>query len=428
MQNQEHHVRHNFVANVTDAAFFGLGMGLSSFTTVIPLFIATLTNSTILIGLVASLHMIGWQLPQLFTAGMVAKRRRFLPLVLWTTIHERWPFIALGFVCIALAGGLLGKTAALPLAFVFVLCHAFGGGITATAWQTMIGKIIPTGIRGTFYGIQSSAAAIMGTGGALLAGLFLTTLPYPVNFAACFFVTGVAMMVSLGFLAVSHEDAHEVIEAERPQGRAFWAHLWEIFKRDSNFRWFVVARSLSQLAQMVSSFFTIYAVREFGLSLAVAASLAGVQTLAQAFANPLIGRMGDIHGHRRMFALTNVMLALSALAAISAHNQTWFYVIFFLAGIVNAQWTTSLAMIVEFGTEIERPYYIGIANTAIAPATLLAPILGGAIVDVFGFKTMFMLSIALATASIWVTMVMLQDPRKRKPVSWSETAPAVAGD
>lgn len=428
MQNQEHHVRHNFVANVTDAAFFGFGMGASSFTTVIPLFIATLTESTILIGLVAALHTIGWQLPQIFTANSVAKRSRFLPMVVWMTIHERWPFLALGFVAIALAGGLLGKPEALWLAFIFVLCHSFGGGVTATAWQTMIGKIIPTRIRGTFYGVQSSAAALMGTGGALMAGFFLASLPYPVNFAACFMATGIAMMISLGFLAVSHEDAHEVIHAERPEGRAFWAHLWQIFKRDANFRWFLVARSLSQLAQMVAAFYSIYAVRDFGVSLALAATLSGVQTMSQAFANPIVGRLGDMYGHRRMFALTNIALALGALAALSAHSQAWFYIIFILAGVVNAQWTTSLAMTVEFGTEVERPYYIGIANTAIAPATLLAPILGGALVDLFGFKTMFLAGIILAAASAWVALAVLNDPRKRKPVSWSETAPAVAGD
>ncbi len=428
MQTPEKYVRYNIFANVTDAAFFGFGMGVSSFVTMIPLFIASLTDSTILIGLVASLHMVGWQLPQIFMSSMVARRKRYLPMVLWTTIHERWPFIALGFLCIALAGGVLGKAAALPLAFIFVLCHAFGGGITANAWQTMIGKIIPTRIRGTFYGIQSSAAALMGSAGALLAGFLLATLPYPLNFAVCFFLTGIAMMVSLGFLAISHEDAHVIEAAEQPKGRAFWAHLRDIFMRDANFRWFIVARSLSQLAQMVAAFYTIYAVRDFGLSLGTAGVLAGIQGLTQAIANPLVGRLGDIYGHRRTFALTNVLLAVSAFAAFSAQSPAWFYVIFALAGMVNAQWTTSLAMLVEFGTEVERPYYIGLANTAIAPATLLAPIIGGAIVDVFGFKTMFFVAIVIALICVWVTMVLLNDPHKRKPVSWSSAASAVAGD
>ena len=53
MQSAEirQNTRHNFTVNIADAAFFGLGLGFASFVTVIPLFVNTLTQSTILIGL-----------------------------------------------------------------------------------------------------------------------------------------------------------------------------------------------------------------------------------------------------------------------------------------------------------------------------------------------------------------------------------------
>ena len=37
-----------------------------------------------------------------------------------------------------------------------------------------------------------------------------------------------------------------------------------------------------------------------------------------------------------------------------------------------------------FGSEAERPVYIGLSNTLIAPATILAPVLGGLIADLAG--------------------------------------------
>ena len=91
------HVRFNFTVNILDGAFYGIGaLGLASFVTVIPLFLNSLGASTTLIGLVTSLHAIGWQMPQLFTANRVAKMRQYKPFILFMTFHERWPFILRG--------------------------------------------------------------------------------------------------------------------------------------------------------------------------------------------------------------------------------------------------------------------------------------------------------------------------------------------
>ena len=85
--------RFNFAVNALDAAFFGLGLGFASFVTVIPLFVNSLTDSTTLIGIIASIQAVGWQLPQLLTSRRVASLRLYRPMVLSMTIHERWPFL-----------------------------------------------------------------------------------------------------------------------------------------------------------------------------------------------------------------------------------------------------------------------------------------------------------------------------------------------
>jgi hypothetical protein len=82
----------NFFVNVIDGGFFGLALGFASFSTVIPLFVSTLTDSAILIGLIPAIHVVGWQLPQLFTAHRVAQQKRYKPMVMFFTIHERLPF------------------------------------------------------------------------------------------------------------------------------------------------------------------------------------------------------------------------------------------------------------------------------------------------------------------------------------------------
>src|SRR5687768_18391669 len=94
------HLRYNVTVNLLDGGFFGVAIGFVSFSTILPLFVASMTTSATLIGLVPAIHAAGWLLPQLFTANHTARLRRYQRTVLMTTIDERIPF--LGFVIIAL--------------------------------------------------------------------------------------------------------------------------------------------------------------------------------------------------------------------------------------------------------------------------------------------------------------------------------------
>ena len=381
-------VRFNFTVNVLDGAFFGMGLGFASYVTVIPLFVASLTHSSVLIGLIASLHMIGWQLPQLLTSNRVARLRRYKPMVVLMTLNERVPFFFLAIV--ALAVPTLGRDLALVLAFILIVWQAMGGGFTGTAWQSMIAKIMPTDWRGTFYGMQSAAANLLSSGGAVIAGIVLKTIAAPANFALCFLLAGFAMLISFGFLASTREPEAPAAREVSRTPREFWRSLIEIMRKDGNFRIFIGARILSQVASVGLAFFTVYAVRHFRMDAGTAGLLTGVLLLAQMVASPVFGWLGDRTSHRLMFAGGIFLAGGSAALALFAPTLAWFYGVFAIAGLAGgALWTTLNALTVEFGTEAERPSYIGLTNTLVAPATLLAPILGGWLADTTGFSSIY---------------------------------------
>jgi hypothetical protein len=56
------HLRYNIIVNLLDGGFFGLAIGFASFGTILPLFVASMTDSAMLIGLV-------WCLPSMVQAG-----------------------------------------------------------------------------------------------------------------------------------------------------------------------------------------------------------------------------------------------------------------------------------------------------------------------------------------------------------------------
>ncbi len=402
-------VRFNFTVNVLDGAFFGFGLGIASYVTVIPLFVSTLTDSSALIGLIAAMHMIGWQLPQLLTANRVARMRRFKPMVMLMTLNERLPFFALTLVALALPT--IGKEWGLLLTFIFVIWQASGGGFTGTAWQSLIGKIMPQDWRGTFYGVQSSAANLLGSGGAILAGVILKTIEAPQSFALCFFICGAGMMISLAFLGSTREPESPPAREQSRSISEFWQGISKIIRGDSNLRLFILARSAAQISSVGFAFFTIYATRFHGMDAGTAGIMTGVLMLTQTVANPIVGWLGDRTSHRIIFALGAVMAGSSALIALLAPSLGWFYLVFAMTGAAGAAlWTTVNALTYDFGPPEDRPYYIGLINTLVAPAALIAPLAGGWLADNVGYSATFIIA-AVSGILTAVLVTGIREPR-----------------
>jgi MFS family permease len=403
-------LKHNFIANLLDGSFFGLGIGFASFVTVIPLFVSQLTDSAVLIGLIPAIHSMGWQLPQLLTVNHVSRQSRYKPTAVVMTLQERLPFLGLAIVAWMLPS--LSRQTALVLTFVLLIWQGMGGGFTATAWQAMIGKIMPPRRVGTFYGLQSAAANLFASAGAIGAGVLLDRLQAPSGFAVCFLIASLSMAVSWAFLSTTRELATPP-PARTSAARPLSHKLIEILRRDVNFRWFLVVRMLSQVALMAVGFYTVFAVRHLGMNVLTAGAMTAVLTAAQVAANPVMGWVGDRWGNRAAMLFGAFSAAGSALIALLAPSVEWFYLAFALAGIANvAFWTVALAMTLEFNSGEDRPAYIGLANSLIAPVTMLAPVLGGWLADAAGYPAMFLVTVIGGLATALVVAAALRDPRR----------------
>ena len=401
-------LKFNIAAGLADAGFFGIGWGFGSFGTIIPLFFAKMTTSAILIGLIPAIHAVGWQIPQLFTAGWVSRMRRYKPAVLWMTIHERVPFLGLALTAWLLP--VVGVQVALPLALFMLIWQGIGSGLSANPWQSMIAKIIPNDAHGTFFGAQSAVANVLISFSAVGAGYLLDILHSPWDFVLCFVLTFIAMSFSYICLALTREplDTEKVMP---PEDHDFWKSAAAILRRDANFRWFLAFRVVYQFATMGFAFYIIYGLVAFNMDALTAGYLTAALTVSQTAANLGMGWLADRLGHRSMLIAGAFAVALSSFAAFAAPSLGWMYLVFVLSGLANVSyWTIGMAMTVRFGSETERPVYIGLANTLIAPATILAPVLGGWIADKAGYHTTFILSALGGLLTALVLIFLVKNP------------------
>lgn len=414
-KNIRQNLKHNITVGLLDGGLFGMALGFASFGGILPLFFTSMTDSALLIGLVPAIHSAGWLFPQLFTASHVARLRQYKRNVLLMTIHERVPFLGLAITALLLP--VIGKNTGLIISFLLLIWQGLGGGFTANSWTSMISKIMPAESRGTFFGFQAGLANLLLSGTAILAGYLLDYLDQPYDFALCFFLASIFFGLSWLALASTREpeDTEKVIPEVQPH---FWEDSKKILKRDSNFSWFLFARFLSQFASMGFSFYIVYALREFNMDEVTSGFLIATLTISQTVANIAMGWLGDRWGHRSMLIIGAVAALLSSILAWLATSIAWFYPIFLLAGLTNVSiWTIGMTMTVDFGSEADRPLYIGLSQTLTAPATILAPLIGGWIVDLTGFIPTFSISAILSVGLIAVLLFLVKDPHKHRPIT-----------
>ncbi len=406
------HLRFNFTIGLLDGGFFGLGIGFASFSAIIPLFVHHLTESALLIGLVPAIHNMGWQLPQLLMAGWLGRVRRYKPLTLWMTIHERLPF--LGLAGVALLVPHWSSSMVLTLTFLMLIWQGFGAGLAANPWTNMVSKVIPRDLLGTFFGAQSAAFNGLAGIAAIGAGIVLDRLAGPWNFSLCFTLTFIFMGISYLFLSLTREP--ESLPPQEQQARPLWNRSLDVLKHDANFRAFLGVRILSQFGGMAFAFYIIYAVQQFAMSDAAAGIMVAILLTGQVILSPVMGRLGDRWSHRGVMSLGAVGAALSALLAWKASSVQWFYPIFLLEAVaVVAIWTIPLALSVAFAHhEDERPLYVGMANTLPAPAAILAPVFGGWLADIAGFHVTFILSAIFALSMAAALWFLVKDPSRHK--------------
>ncbi len=406
----ETNFRWNFTVNTVDLSFYTFGFTLVSQATVLPLLVSHLTSSKLLIGLIPATYSLGYLLPQLLTANFTESLRRKLPfLTLVGGLVERTPFLWIGLVVWLLAKP--SPTITLVAFFVLLATTAAGNGLCNPAWYDMIAKAIPVRRRGLWAGVSNSLGAFMGIAGAAVAGRILIEKPFPDNFALCFLLTSAAMLISWFGLAANREAVSPTFKPVIGLGK-YLSQLPAVLRRDNNYVHFLIGRSVANLGGMAAGFFMVYGVERFSLGGADAGALTAVLVGSQALLNLLLGNLADRRGHKLVLMLGTFIMALAAIAAWMATSPAWLYVAFALLGASLAADTVSgMNIILEFCAAEDRPTYIGLTNTLLAPAKILSPILGGWLATLMGYSPMFLVALGVSVLGGLLYVVWVREPR-----------------
>ncbi len=401
----------NFAVNVSDIIFITLGLSLISRDTVLPVLISQLTDSKFAIGLLPAIASLGYYLPQLLMASFAEGLRYKKPFVIFVGgLGERLPYPLVGLAVWLLA--LTSPNAALVILLVGVGMATLSSGIATPAWYDMIAKVIPVQRRGLWSGLGHGIGALLGVAGAWFVGRILVGYAFPSNFGLLFLLATIFISISWMSIALTREPPSTTTKARVPL-RYYLRQLPAVLRRDRNYRRYLVSRTVVNLGAMAGGFFMVYGVQRFAIDGAGVGLLTGVLIGSVALMNLVWGLLGDRHGHKSVLTAAAFLVCAAPLIAYLAPSPLWLALTFVLMGSYQAaDHASALNIILEFCAPEDRPTYIGLTNTLLAPVLIVAPLIGGGLATLFGFQTLFVVAALVAGGGALLLSLWVQEPRQ----------------
>jgi MFS family permease len=398
----------NFTAALVDAAGWGLGMGLISHTTFLPLFVGQLTASPYAIGAISAVMSLGWFMPGLLVAGAIERRATVKGWVIAVAAVERGTLLLLALLIAA-----LGREHRGPLLAAFFACWLVtnaGVGCNTPAYYKLIAKTISPLRRGRLYGVGGALAGLLGIAGGELAGRLLGKYGYPDGFAACFLGAFLVLTLTVLPLAGMREPVG-CGAAPRSPGSRF--PLLEV-AADRRLRGLILSHAFFCATLMAMAFYTEYAVERFRARAGDVAHFTSAQMAAQVVAYLLVGWIGDRRGNVLALQLASAAGVIAAALAWRAASIGALYPVFALAQLASVGWSLCwVNYVLELSPPDRTASYVALVSLALGPFRVGLPLLGSFLVRRYGYEAMFGAAGGLTALSLAALLAWVPEPRAK---------------
>lgn len=201
-------------------------------------------------------------------------------------------------------------------------------------------------------------------------------------------------------------------------------------------RWAVTATVAGSAVAMITG--TVVNVALPDIAEGLDAGTAGVQWILNAYMLTLAsliligGALGDRYGRRRMYVLGTLLFGAASVAAAAAPTLGTLLAARAVMGVGGALLTPgSLAMLEASFHPQDRSAAIGAWSGLGGVAAAIGPVLGGLLLDVAGWRLLFLINLPVCAAAILLTLRHLPeslDPDARaNPIDWAGTLTAASG-
>ena len=183
-----------------------------------------------------------------------------------------------------------------------------------------------------------------------------------------------------------------------------------------NFKWLVlltviIGTFLGRLDQTIVNLALPKIIEDFKITVTAAGWIATAYILANAVFVPIWGKLGDTVGRKKIYILGfSIFIFGSALAgfAWNLSSMIVFRIIQAIAG--SADYPTAMAILaVTFKQGKERAQALGLWSASFAAAAVFGPLVGGPLIDMFGWRSIFLINIPVGIVGLIMAMVFVRE-------------------
>jgi MFS family permease len=209
------------------------------------------------------------------------------------------------------------------------------------------------------------------------------------------------------------QEAEPSRATERRPVFAYLQRLPEVFRANRNFKYFIISSAFLIVGNMPIGFFTVYALRNFFADESMVGQFTLSMLMMQAVSALISGFIVDRYGNKVALMIAAFGMLGATLWALAAPTLGWFKLVYlFLGANVGTELMARYNISAEYGPAEQRPTYVALMNTILAPVYLSA-LAGGMISDAFGYRTLFVLAAAFSIVGIVLLIWRVHDPRNR---------------
>ncbi len=183
-----------------------------------------------------------------------------------------------------------------------------------------------------------------------------------------------------------------------------------------NLKWWIlltviIGTFLGRLDQTIVNLALPKIISDFSISVSSAGWIATAYILANAIFVPIWGKLGDTIGRKKVYMIGFGVFILGSVLAGLAWNLSSmiaFRVIQAIAG--SADYPTAMAIIaVTFRPGRERSQALGIWSSSFAAASVFGPLLGGPLIDNFGWRSVFLVNLPIGLLGMLMAMTFINE-------------------
>ncbi len=178
----------------------------------------------------------------------------------------------------------------------------------------------------------------------------------------------------------------------------------------------IIGTFLGRLDQTIVNLALPKIVNDFHITVSSAGWIATAYILANAVFVPVWGKLGDMIGRKKVYVLGFTIFIIGSILAGLSWNLSSMIVFRIIQAIAgSADYPTAMSIIAfTYKSNKERSQALGIWSSSFAAATVFGPLIGGPLIDNFGWRSVFLINLPIGIIGLFMAITFIHESRSKR--------------